>query len=86
MDHGVIGSCWRNGTFGDRVAMMETDCQGGFWVGGPCTALSPGLKCGGLESKFGWGLGPLVRRVVGWSCLCLGYKRDVCFEVPSWAH
>ena len=40
----------------------------GFWLfpdrligggdgGGPCTALSPGLRNGGLESKFGWGLG-----------------------------
>ena len=26
--------------------------QGG---GGPCTALSPGLRSGGLKSKFGWG-------------------------------
>ena len=25
--------------------------------GGPCTALSPGLRGGGLESKFGWGPG-----------------------------
>ena len=31
-------------------ALSWTDCQGGFWVGGPCTALSPGLKGGGLES------------------------------------
>ena len=23
--------------------------------GGPCTTLSPGLRGGGLESKFGWG-------------------------------
>ena len=43
--------------------------------GGPCTVLSPGLKSGGLESKFGQGPGPLDRRVMGWSCLCLGYKR-----------
>ena len=25
--------------------------------GGPCTALSPGLRGGSLESKFGWGPG-----------------------------
>ena len=25
--------------------------------GGPCTALSPALRSGGLESKFGWGPG-----------------------------
>ena len=24
MDHGVIGSCWRNDAFGDPVAMMES--------------------------------------------------------------
>ena len=28
---------------------------GGGDGGGPCTALSPGLRSGGLESKFGWG-------------------------------
>ena len=26
-----------------------------FGGGGPCTALSPGLRGGGLESQFGWG-------------------------------
>ena len=30
---------------------------GGRDGGGPCTALSPGLRSGGLESKFGWGPG-----------------------------
>ena len=48
---------------------------GGEDGGGLSTALSPGLRSGGLESKFGRGLRPLDRRVVGWSCLCLGYKR-----------
>jgi hypothetical protein len=52
--------------------------------GGLSTALRPGLKCGGLESKFGRGPGPLDRSEMSWSCLCLGYKRDVCFGVPSW--
>ena len=52
--------------------------------GGLSTTLSPGLRCGGLESKFGWGPRPLDRRVVGWSCLWLGYKQGVCFGVPSW--
>ena len=28
-----------------------------FGFGGPCTALSPGLRDGGLESQFGWGPG-----------------------------
>ena len=46
---------------------------------GPCTALSPGLISGGLESKFRRGPEPHNRRVMGLSCLCLGYKRGVCF-------
>ena len=48
-------------------------------IGGPCTALSLGLRGGGLESQFGQGPGPHDRRVVGWSCLCLGYKQDMYF-------
>ena len=44
----------------------------------------PGTHEWGLESKFGRGPGPLDRRVVGWSYLCLGYKRAMCFGVPSW--
>ena len=52
---------------------------------GLSTTQSPGLRCGGLESKFGRGLGPHDGRVVGWSCLYLGYKRGVCFGLPSWA-
>ena len=47
---------------------------GGGDGGGTCTALSPGLRSGGLESKFRWGPEPHDRRVMGWSCLCLGYK------------
>jgi hypothetical protein len=67
---------------------------GSFWTdwleaevgGGLSTALRPGLKCGGLESKFRRGPGSLDISGMGWSCLCLGYKRDVCFSgVPSWA-
>ena len=57
---------------------------GGRDDGGLSTTLSTGLKSGGLESKFGQGPGPLDRRVVGWSCLCLGYKRGMCFGIPSW--
>ena len=69
----------------------------GFWLfldwpigggngGGLSTALSLGLWSGGLESKFGRGPRPHDRRVVSWSYLCLGYKRGMCFGVPSWAH
>ena len=53
---------------------------GWFLGGGSRTALSPGLRSGGLESKFGRGPRPHDRRVMGWSCLCPGYKRGVCFQ------
>ena len=56
---------------------------GGVDGGGLSTTLSPGLKYGGLESKFRRGPGPLDRKVVGWSCLCLGYKRGVCLGYPA---
>ena len=52
--------------------------------GGLSTTLSLEFRSGGLESKFGRRPRPLDRRVVGWSCLCLGYKQGVCFGVPSW--
>jgi hypothetical protein len=47
--------------------------------GGLSTALRPGLKRGGLESKFGRRPRPLDRSGMGWSCLCLGYKQGVHF-------
>ena len=53
---------------------------GWFLGGGRSTALSLGLRGGGLESKFGWRPGPHDRRLVGWSCLCPGYKRGICFR------
>ena len=53
---------------------------GGGDGGGPCTALSLGVRSGGLESKFGRRPGPHDKRVMGWSCLCLGYKRGLCFR------
>ena len=46
---------------------------------GPCTTLSPGLRSEGLESKFRRGPRPQDKRVIGWSCLCLGYKWGVGF-------
>ena len=42
------------------------------------------LKCGGLESKFEQKPRPLDRSEMGWSRLRLGYKRGVCFMVPTW--
>ena len=66
--------------------------SGSFWTdrleagkgGGLSTILRPGLKCGGLESKLGRGPRPRDRSRMGWFCLYLGYKWDVCFGVPSW--
>ena len=76
---GSLLSCCGFRLFPDRLI-------GGGDGGGLSTALSPVLKSGGLESKFGRGPRPIDRRVMGWSCLCLGYKQGVCFGVPSWAH
>jgi hypothetical protein len=64
----VVGS----GSF--RTDWLEAGIGGGL-----STTLRPGLKCGGLESKFGRGPGTLDRSGMGWSRLCLGYKRGVCF-------
>jgi hypothetical protein len=64
---------------------FQTDWLEAGKDGGLSTTLRPGLKCEGLESKFGRGPRPLDRSGMGWSCLCLGYKRGVCFWVPSWA-
>jgi hypothetical protein len=72
--------------------------SGSFWTdwldagigGGLSTTLRPGLKCGGLESKFGWGSRTLDRSETGWSRLCLGCKRGMCFSgypaghIDSW--
>ena len=64
--------------------LLPDQLIGGGDGGGLSSALSPGLRSRGLESKFGRGPGPRDRRVVGWSCLCLGYKQGMCFGVPSW--
>jgi hypothetical protein len=69
----LLLSCHGFRLFPDRLI-------GGGDGGGPCTALSPGLRSGGLESKFRRGPGPYDKRVMGLSCLCLGYKRGVCFR------
>ena len=74
--------------YGSRKGSLLSYC--GLWLfpdrlirgedgGGLSTTLSPELRSGGLESKFGRGPGPHDRRVMGWSCLCLGYKQGVCF-------
>ena len=38
-------------------ALSEPTVRVVFGLGGPCTALSPGLRGGGLESQFGRGPG-----------------------------
>ena len=60
---------------GQRYGTGIGGCNGG----GLSTTLSSALRCVGLESKFEQEPGPLDRRVVGWTYLCLGYKRGVCF-------
>ena len=62
-----------------RIRLFLDRLIGGGDGGGLSTTLSPGLRSGGLESKFGRGPRPLDRRVVGWSCLCLGYNRAHVF-------
>ena len=59
---------------------------GGGDGGGLSTTLSPGLRSGGLESKFGRGTGPLDRRVVGWSCLYLGTNGACVLGYPAGIH
>ena len=51
--------------------------------GGPSTILRPGLKCGGLESKFGQGPGPHDSSGTGCSCLCLGYNGACVSGYPA---
>ena len=53
---------------------------------GLSTALSPGLRSGGLKSKFGWGPGPRDRSGMGWSCLCLGTNGACVLGYPARIH
>ena len=79
-------------TYGSRKAryafVMDSgsfriDFQGCILGGGLSTILRPGLRCWGLGVQVCMGPRPFGRSGKGWSCLCLGYKRGVCFEVPS---
>ena len=54
--------------------------------GGLSTTLRPGLKGGGLESKFGQGPGPHDRSGMGWSCLCLGTNGACVSGYPAGIH
>ena len=73
---GLLLSCRGFWLFSDRLI-------GGGDGGGLSTTLSPRLRCGGLESKFGWGPRHLDRRVVGWSCLCLGTSGVCVLGYPA---
>ena len=73
---GLLLSCHGFRLFSDQLI-------GGGDGGGLSTALSLGFRSGGLEFKFGRGSRPRDRRVTGWSCLCLGYKRGVFFGYPA---
>ena len=53
---------------------------GGEDGGGPCTALSPGLRSGGLESKFGRGLGHLGQEGDGLVLLVPGVQAGRVFS------
>ena len=48
--------------------------------GGPCTTLSPGLRSGGLESKFGWGPGHLGQESDGLVLLVPGVQAGHVFS------
>ena len=52
----------------------------------PCTTLSPELRSGAWSPNLDGDLDTRDRRVMGWSCLCLGYKRGVCFWGTQLGH
>jgi hypothetical protein len=58
---------------------FRTDWLEAVIGGGLSTTLRPGLKCGGLESKFGREPGTRDRSRTDWSRLCLGCKWGVYF-------
>ena len=51
-----------------------------FGGGGPCTALSPGLRGGGLESQFGWGPRHPGKEGDGLVLLVPWVQVGVCFQ------
>ena len=64
--------------YGRREDLLLS-CSGYLGGGGPCTALSPGLRSGGLESKFGQGPGHPGQEGDGLVLLVPGYKQGMCF-------
>ena len=78
--------------YGSREGSLLS-CHG-FWLfldwligggdgGGLSTTLSPGLRCGGLESKFGWELDPLTGEWWVGLAYAWGTSGGMCFGVPS---
>ena len=53
---------------------------GGRDGGGLSTTLSPGLRSGGLEYKFGWGPGHHDRSGMGWSLFLPGVQTGRVFR------
>ena len=51
-----------------------------FGLVGPCTALSPGLRGGDLESQFGWGPGHPRQEGDRLVLLVSGVQVGVCFR------
>ena len=69
----------------DPAFFEPTDWRWGG--GGPCTSLSPGLRSGGLESKFVWRPRHLGQEGDGLVLLVPGVQAGrVFFWVPSWGH
>jgi hypothetical protein len=69
------------------IQLFPNRLMGGGDGGGPCTALSPGLRSGGLESKFG--RGPRHPRQEGDGLVLLMPRVQaghVFFAVPTWEH
>ena len=54
--------------------------------GGLSNILRPGLKCGGLESKFGRGPRPLNRSELGWSVCACGTSEAGVSRYPAGIH
>ena len=76
----LLLSCHVSGSF-------WTDCQGFYFGGGgPCTALSSGLRGGGLESQFGQGPGHLGQESDGLVLLVPGVQAGRVFSGHSAGH
>jgi hypothetical protein len=62
---------------------FQTDCYGELLGRRSKHHTEVGPAVLGLGVLIWTETGPLDRSRTGWSCLCLRYKRDVCFLVPN---